>query len=258
MKANIILDILRRKHSEDTFVPECKDGPTSYGYLRMDAWVMKNSWANLRFIGYEIKVSRSDFLNDEKWRGYLNYCNQFYFVTSSKEIIDRDELPKEAGLIVASKNGRSSRTVKKSPFRDIEPPTRLLCYILMWRSSIDGHLRGSNNLSHWKEWLLQNEENRRIGYEVSTALRLRYRKDVEDVNQRISPLKDRIEFCESIEKILSDMGVDISSWDDEEEKKRKISDVGKYLTRDRVISLQRCRDSINEILDSKKTEVVGR
>lgn len=48
--------------------------------------------------GYEIKVSRQDFLTDKKWQEYLPYCNQFYFVVP-KGLILPEELPPEIGLI---------------------------------------------------------------------------------------------------------------------------------------------------------------
>lgn len=61
--AKAILELLRAKHAEDVFVPECKTGPSQgHDHSRFDAWVMKKSWANAATIGYEIKVSRSDFL----------------------------------------------------------------------------------------------------------------------------------------------------------------------------------------------------
>jgi hypothetical protein len=65
MNSYEIITLLKQKHYDDIFIPECKDGPTQLGsHLRMDAWVMKKSWANSCFIGYEEKVSRSDFLQD--------------------------------------------------------------------------------------------------------------------------------------------------------------------------------------------------
>lgn len=48
--------------------------------------------------GYEIKVSRSDFLADKKWQEYLKYCRVFYFVAPTG-IIKPSELPPEIGLI---------------------------------------------------------------------------------------------------------------------------------------------------------------
>ena len=61
---------------------------------RIDAfgWRPGKSW------GYEIKVSRGDFLQDKKWKDYLQFCNYFYFL-APKGIIKPDELPKEIGLI---------------------------------------------------------------------------------------------------------------------------------------------------------------
>ena len=53
-----------------------------------------------RVRGYEIKVSRSDFVNDTKWQDYLPYCHQFYFVCPP-DLIQPDELPKEIGLMYA-------------------------------------------------------------------------------------------------------------------------------------------------------------
>src|SRR5690242_5105664 len=103
--AYLIRKLLAAKHAEDVLVPECKDGPTQGGsHRRMDAWVMSKSWANPCVTGYEIKVSRSDFLGDEKWRTYLPLCNEFYFVAPSG-IIEPDELPPEAGLLCVSSTG---------------------------------------------------------------------------------------------------------------------------------------------------------
>jgi hypothetical protein len=75
VKSNDILKLLSEKHSEDVFVPECKNGSTWLStHLRLDAWVMNRSWTKLKFTGYEIKVSRQDFLRDDthdiKWHNY--------------------------------------------------------------------------------------------------------------------------------------------------------------------------------------------
>ena len=81
-----ILRALEQKHWKDVFVSECKNGRSYGGHLRMDAWVMTPSWANQCSIVYEIKVSRSDFLNDKKYQHYFPYCNEFYFVCPPKLI----------------------------------------------------------------------------------------------------------------------------------------------------------------------------
>ena len=76
-----ILDKLKAKHTDDVFVAECKNGPThTASHRRLDAWVMKKSWSPITMLGYEIKQSRSDFLQDNKWQAYLPCCHQLYFV----------------------------------------------------------------------------------------------------------------------------------------------------------------------------------
>ncbi|KKN71721.1 hypothetical protein LCGC14_0417870 [marine sediment metagenome] len=48
--------------------------------------------------GYEIKVTRSDFLQDKKWQNYLKFCTWFSFV-APKGVIKLDELPDNIGLV---------------------------------------------------------------------------------------------------------------------------------------------------------------
>ena len=78
VNAHDLYRLLADRHAEDVFVGECKTGSTWMQQVRiMDAWAMKRSWANPRIWAYEIKVSRSDFMQDEKWTDYLPYCNTY-------------------------------------------------------------------------------------------------------------------------------------------------------------------------------------
>jgi len=70
--------------------------PYNSGKIRIDAYQF-NRW-NKQAIGYEIKLSRTDFLNDKKWEKYLKYCTKFYFV-APKGIIKKEELPNKIGLV---------------------------------------------------------------------------------------------------------------------------------------------------------------
>ncbi len=79
----------------------------STGYIgseqRMDA-VAFNCWPSKNFhrIGFEVKASRADLLRDlrtHKWRGYLPFVHQFYFVLPRDIKLTWDELPPEAGVI---------------------------------------------------------------------------------------------------------------------------------------------------------------
>jgi len=133
MTEDDMLRVLAAKHSRDLFVPHCKTGSTymSPGPI-LDAWVMPYSWTR-PIIGYEVKVSRSDFHRDQKWRAYLRYCNLFFFVTPW-ELIRADEVPEEAGLIWVTKTGAGLRYKKHAlPNWHHAIPQTIFQYVLMWR-----------------------------------------------------------------------------------------------------------------------------
>jgi hypothetical protein len=133
-----VLSLLQKKHQNDVFVDECKSGP-SWGahLLKLDAWVLKTTYSPLTTIGYEIKVSRSDFEQDQKWVGYLDYCHEFYFVCPAG-LIKSVDLPKEIGLIWTNLRGdkltTKKRAIRKQPV--MEKMNNLLIYVLMSRSVI--------------------------------------------------------------------------------------------------------------------------
>lgn len=68
----------------------------------MDFWAMYlTPSTKFRTIGFEIKVSRSDFLKEirdpDKRVMAMTLCDEFYFVTP-KDLLTRDEIPKNCGL----------------------------------------------------------------------------------------------------------------------------------------------------------------
>ncbi len=136
--AGQILRALEQRHKDDVFVDECKNGPTwdTHGLLKLDAWVLARSYSPLRMIGYEIKCSRQDFEQDQKWTGYLDLCHQFYFVCPAG-LIRATDLPQEIGLIWMSASGKLV-TKRKPEWRqpDQEKIIRLLVYVVMARSKI--------------------------------------------------------------------------------------------------------------------------
>lgn len=171
-----IIDLLRARHEQDVFVTECKDGPThSANHFRMDAWAMTKSWSNPRTIGYEVKVSRSDFLNDTKYQKYLGLCNELYFV-SSPGIIKVEELPQEVGLIEVTSTGTRLITKRKAAYRKVDIPESLYRYLLMSRCKISRSEMGVNDdihgLSFWKQWLVDKDEKSRVGAIVSKQMRI--------------------------------------------------------------------------------------
>jgi len=175
MTSKEILALLAVKHSKDLFVAECKNGST-WGEgptIRLDAWAMRRSWTRWTTWGYEIKVNRSDFVQDEKWQEYLPLCHQFSFVCPY-HLIEPEELPQDVGLVWVTKKGNRLHTKRKAVARDIEMPTNVLLYVLMARTVIVSDMyeanRSENSRQYWTAWLQQKEGDQILGAQVRTRL----------------------------------------------------------------------------------------
>lgn len=254
--AKTLLDLLLIKHSPDLCVPECKNGPTWFGsHRRMDLWVMKRSWANPLSICYEIKVGRSDFLNDRKWQDYLPLCNELVFVTRPG-VIEKDEVPEQAGLMICSKNGVRLFTKKKAQHRDIELPESLYRYILMSRSKIDSerNIDSGDKTEWWRAWMRLKDEKKELGWNVSKKIRQIMERRVHEVEGKQRILKKEIENLGEIRKIALGLGFTEDqlysrSWD----FARKVEDM---LTGNRKVeNLIRAIDQANSYMDHLKKDL---
>lgn len=197
--ARLIGDLLATRHSRDVFVPQCKNGPTvSAQHLRMDAWALTKSWTRTLATAYEIKISRSDFVADDKWQLYLPYCNEFYFVTPSK-LVAPEELPTEVGLLWASRTGTRLFTKKKAARRQVQIPQQLFLYLLICRARIKAHdFEDMPQTDYWRAWLAEKAEKQEIGHRVSARIAAMYH-DVRNENRRLQrciesygPVRDRL------------------------------------------------------------------
>jgi hypothetical protein len=178
--------LLAARHPADNwvYVPRCKTGPTAYAtHLHiMDAWAFRKSWAHPCAVGYEIKVDRGDFLRDEKWRKYLAYTNQFFFV-APKRVIQPNELPPEAGLMEATTNCRLLLVKKQSVYRDAEILPGVYQYVLMHRAQIKALEWGQDReerVRWWREWLENQGCMAEVGHRVSKALQVRLDAELEE------------------------------------------------------------------------------
>jgi hypothetical protein len=206
--ARKLLDLLASKHVGDVFVPECKTGP-SYcgGMFRMDAWAMTKSWAKMCCTGYEIKVDRGDFLRDDKWQAYLPYCNAFYFVTSPG-IVQTDEVPPDAGLMVCSTNATNLFTKKKAPFRQGAIADDVFRYVLMWRAEITReHHSGDMDAAWWRDFVEGRANDQEIGWRASKKIREVLTKQVDEVHCKQIELERRLEKYAEVEKVLKKLDI---------------------------------------------------
>lgn len=92
MTAAEIHTVLRRLGGfYGVYVPEF-----TYNQRRIDAAIIDVSKRWIR--GFEIKVSRSDFLGDEKWHEYTEFCSSLSIVCP-EGLIRKEEVPGPFGLL---------------------------------------------------------------------------------------------------------------------------------------------------------------
>lgn len=211
MRAGDVIELLAAKHASDIFAGEVKDGPTWYGSaMRLDGWAMRKSWANPCMTGYEVKVSRSDWLGDKKWPNYVELVNEFYLV-APEGVIRESEVPDGIGLLKVAKTGTRLFTVRKAKWREAnaEKAILLMQYVLQSRATIDAP-RPPQTQDEWKRWLAEKEEKRAIGYRVAKGLREKYERDVEKVQREVENLKHDRAFVDMVIKATEAIGV---RWD---------------------------------------------
>lgn len=210
MTANDIVEALKHKHAEDIFIPQCKTGP-SFGNQALgifDAWVMLKSWANSNFIGYEVKVDRSDFVNDNKWPKYLPYCNSFYFVCP-KDVIKESEVPEGAGLYYCSTPSHKLFLKRKAPRREIDAPVEVFMYILMCRVKVISEIAKGSGREFWESWLKERELDWDLGHRISKTLKAVISKEIDAVKHTNETLKREAEKLKWVADALKESGIDL-------------------------------------------------
>lgn len=97
----------------------------------MDAVAISKSRAKFKIIWFEIKVSRWDFLQDQKWHAYLKYSHEFRFVVP-EGLIKKEELPDNIGLMYA-KEDWTFKVVKRAKHEEKQIPADFFKYIIFSR-----------------------------------------------------------------------------------------------------------------------------
>lgn len=193
---------LAKKHQTEFFLTEVKNGPTQYGagLLIFDAVAIYKSWAHPKFVGYEIKVSRSDFLKDNKYSLYLPYFHEFYFVTPAG-LVQRQEIENDIGLIWYNPQTGSLTTKKKAVYRDIGIDANMLLYIIMNRLDNDRIPFYSSQVDYWKDWLNNKISNQDLGWKVKS----KFLDEIKKLERELERHKFNRSDYEEYEKILKVM-----------------------------------------------------
>lgn len=101
-----------------------------------DVITVKPSYNKFNLDIYEVKVARSDLLNDiksEKYKKYLPHCNRLYFAIKSG-ICEKSEIPDDVGLIIRGENGW--KTIKTAKKRDVEFNQEMLLSLIFFRGRV--------------------------------------------------------------------------------------------------------------------------
>ena len=141
MKTNELLELLALEYPSPNlaFIREFRGG-TGWGRdSRADAIGM-HLWPSmgLELIGFELKVSRSDWLhelkNSSKAEPIKQFCDKWYLVVSDLKIIKyADELPKDWGLMFAE--NEKILTMIEAPKLEPKPIDKLFLASLMRRAT---------------------------------------------------------------------------------------------------------------------------
>lgn len=248
MTAAQILAQLRVKHAEDVFVPECKNGPSGATFYRIDAWVMQKSWSHPTTFGYEIKVSRRDFLADDKWQNYLPLCSDFYFVCPSG-LIQPEEIAAPAGLIWSSNEGSRLYVKKKAQRRTTEIPESLWRYLVMRL----GSGAAPDEAADWRAWLESKSEDLRLGRRCGKRLHEVVSKQVHLKETENIRLQKELEKLGDVRAFLDRAGIDVhSSWDLVAALERRKRELQQALPEDFVYNLKSAHNALGRLLEQAK------
>jgi len=224
-----IIDLLARKHRKDIFVPQCKTGSTwmaKKGDLFIfDAWALEKSWTRPFATGYEVKLTRQDFVTDRKWVNYLDYCHSFYFVCP-QGLIQPTELPPEAGLYYVSKTGKKLFLKKKSTHRFISLPPEILYYVLFWRAKVIDRqeVEVESEREYWERWLKNKKISQNFGWHVSRKIRQIIEEEIVKVKRRNAELLAENEKLSQVKETVESWGWDVdqlSKWGIENKLREK-------------------------------------
>lgn len=186
------------------FITECKTCSTYFpdpqGLLKFDGLAITKSYTKPCIISYEIKVSRNDFKQDNKWHLYLQYCNEFFFVVPTG-LVKKEELPDNVGLIYYNPDTKALRTVKKALYRQIEEPVGVYKYIIFSKLEEDRIPFYESKAEYARDYLEDRNDKRYIGSTLGSKMA----KDLEEAYKRLDAVRHKeadIERWEKVEKFL--------------------------------------------------------
>lgn len=198
MNATDIKIALAKHHTQDFFITECNNGPSWSGeFSRMDAVAIKKSYTRPCVTIYEVKVSKSDFLHDNKWPGYLDYCHRFYFACPSGLIQKHDIPDPRVGLVWVNENG-GVHTVKPVSMRPTEIPGTFYQYLLYSRLDSERTPFYSDKVEYIQAYLKNKTFRRGLAGEFSSAMK----SHVQELEKDLAEFADQHAKAEQLDSLM--------------------------------------------------------
>lgn len=210
---------------KDFFMTEVKSGSTWFDHQDLkilDGMAIVKSWVHPCVKGFEVKVSRSDFLGDPKWYTYFPLVNEFYMVCPEK-MIDRSEIPVTCGLLWYRPKSQTILLKQKATYTGGQPTADMLMYIIMNKIDSDRVPFFSSRTEEAAEYIHQREKDKHIGRSFGTVLTKRVNEleqQLETLNAFDSDTKRIRNVLSEIDKVLKKHDVGYGSWSTWNDKDR--------------------------------------
>jgi hypothetical protein len=173
---------------------------------RLDAWSIKPSWGKDQITGYEVKVNRHDFIQDDKWQRYLTTCNNFYFVCPTN-LINISEVPESAGLFYISEKLTTMQCKKKSPYREVVLDSTFLLGILINRLSDNALSDKPKTRQERIKEAIVNLQNEKLGQYWGKNYGHKLWMKLEEIKNTNDNLEEQIKQYEEVKKFLESAGI---------------------------------------------------
>ena len=174
----------------------------------------------LRMVGFELKSSRADVLKElkepEKAQAMQLYCDLWYLVVGRTDLVGKDELPPNWGLIVP--HGKGLKIAKHAS--ELEPAAWPRGLIFMLIRKAHGNT-------------IKDEEKRKIRKEA-------YEEAKGSISYQLEQFKKLESLCQAFAQAS---GIDIRSWSNEERIKEK----GEFLKTVMCHGLERYRIQLRSL-----------
>jgi len=196
---NSVTKALKKRYSDHIFASQVKLG--SAGSKIIDAVAIKKTWSPITAIGFEIKVSRSDFVNDNKYPEYMKACTNFYFVAPNG-IIKDDEIPKDVGLMIYYPESGTLKIKKKAPYLKHEVKPEMLLHIMFWK--FEQYNAPKTRQEHLDD-LKAKTESMEYGSKIASKIR--------ELEQKVKSKSYKDEWLAFSEEFKERFGYEPSKWE---------------------------------------------